>query len=362
MPQEFRAQPNAPIVRDTGGYASPSFAGYLNQFDLVEANRLIGRWPNVDVGPLQWITLGSGIELSDEGELTATGLGGDVVGTAPSVAGNLASYADATGLLIQDSGVLSSWFDQSVAQAASPQFNALAVGGASGGAKVTIAGGSLATSQAAASISSVATGRLVSGGGAGSVAAYHGWFDSQVMELSAGSTANFVSGVTVAARSYTGTNGEGLGFWTRSTERCHVNGAGTFTFAVGITTPAASINGFALTVTGAPTLDDWFDQSVKSGSSPTFNGLTLTALSVNGFAVTVTGAPTLDDWFDQSVKTTAGPTFDNLTVTNGINCDTLDATSDIDAPAYFVGGNAGVDFSGAITNLTIEKGIVTAAS
>lgn len=41
---------------------------------------------------------------------------------------------------------------------------------------------------------------------------------------------------------------------------------------------------------------------------------------------------------------------------------TTDAGTSLEADAYTVGGVAGVDFSGAITNLTVVKGIVTAAS
>lgn len=57
-----------------------------------------------------------------------------------------------------------------------------------------------------------------------------------------------------------------------------------------------------LTLSGNPTLADWFDQSVKTAASPAFAGLT-----VNSFAFTVGGAPTLNDWFDQNVKTTGTP-------------------------------------------------------
>jgi hypothetical protein len=39
-----------------------------------------------------------------------------------------------------------------------------------------------------------------------------------------------------------------------------------------------------------------------------------------------------------------------------------DLGSSCEADAYTVGGIAGVDFSGAVTNLTVVKGIVTAAS
>ena len=41
---------------------------------------------------------------------------------------------------------------------------------------------------------------------------------------------------------------------------------------------------------------------------------------------------------------------------------TADLGTTCEADAYTVGGAAGVDFSGAITNLTTVKGIVTAAS
>ena len=41
---------------------------------------------------------------------------------------------------------------------------------------------------------------------------------------------------------------------------------------------------------------------------------------------------------------------------------TLDAGTSCEADAYTVGGSAGCDFNGAVTNLTVVKGIVTAAS
>jgi hypothetical protein len=144
-----------------------------------------------------------------------------------------------------------------------------------------------------------------------------------------------------------------------------------------------------ITLNGNPTLNDWFDQSVKQAASPTFAGLTLTgwteraipfigasgvlsyaanlyfsadgmlradglvaqsnALSlflkstgdgylqvqlgsnltvnrilslVTGDAtriITLSGNPTLNDWFDQSVKQAATPTFAGLTLSVGSN-------------------------------------------
>ena len=45
-----------------------------------------------------------------------------------------------------------------------------------------------------------------------------------------------------------------------------------------------------------------------------------------------------------------------------INGGSADLGTSCEADAYTVGGTAGIDFSGAITNLTVVKGIVTAAS
>lgn len=79
----------------------------------------------------------------------------------------------------------------------------------------------------------------------------------------------------------------------------------------------------AITLSGDPTLADWFNQSVKSTASPTFNVLTLTSLlttnlTVSAHVVTVTGATTLDDWFNQSVKTSASPAFTGLSVNSHV--------------------------------------------
>lgn len=104
-----------------------------------------------------------------------------------------------------------------------------------------------------------------------------------------------------------------------------------------------------ITLSGNPTLDDWFDQSVKVAASPTFAGVTLgntglhlldtddshdliiapgsdlgadrTLTLITGDAdrtITLTGNPTLNDWFDQSVKIAASPTFATLTLTAGL--------------------------------------------
>lgn len=77
-------------------------------------------------------------------------------------------------------------------------------------------------------------------------------------------------------------------------------------------------------------------------------------LSVNSHTVTVNGAVTLNDWFDQAVKTTSTVTFDAVTA------------SGVDATAYSVGGTPGdsgdhmlaLDGGGAI-RLKVVNGVVT---
>jgi hypothetical protein len=113
-----------------------------------------------------------------------------------------------------------------------------------------------------------------------------------------------------------------------------------------------------MTLSGNPTLSDWFDQSVKAASSPVFAAvktaagglqtldtnashyLKLTAGSdltadrtytiVTGDSdrtVTLSGNPTLADWFDQAVKTASSPTFSGVTVTTlTVGAVTLNST------------------------------------
>lgn len=107
-----------------------------------------------------------------------------------------------------------------------------------------------------------------------------------------------------------------------------------------------------ITLSGNPTLADWFDQAVKEASSPTFADLVVTSITIpntglhildtnathdliiapgsnltadrtltvtTGDAdrtVTLSGNPTLSDWFDQSVKIAASPTFTALRLSN----------------------------------------------
>jgi len=109
-----------------------------------------------------------------------------------------------------------------------------------------------------------------------------------------------------------------------------------------------------ITLSGNPTLADWFDQAVKAASSPTFANVTIAAATGITFAntglhvldsnashdliikpgsnltadktltittgnadrtITLSGNPTLSDWFDQAVKAASSPTFAALTLT-----------------------------------------------
>lgn len=66
----------------------------------------------------------------------------------------------------------------------------------------------------------------------------------------------------------------------------------------------------------------WDDTNTRLGigdATPSYtldvNGtIACTALRVNGNAFTVSGAPTLNDWFDQSVKQAASPAFAGVTI------------------------------------------------
>lgn len=96
-----------------------------------------------------------------------------------------------------------------------------------------------------------------------------------------------------------------------------------------------------ITLTGNPTLADWFDQEIKTTSTPTFGFIKLkdntgagsfanwlyfsSVLTANrnfgiitgdsNRIITLSGNPTLADWFDQAVKQASSPTFAGLTLT-----------------------------------------------
>lgn len=139
-----------------------------------------------------------------------------------------------------------------------------------------------------------------------------------------------------------------------------------------------------ITLSGNPTLDDWFDQSIKVAASPTFAGITVSAhdglrITENGGgfdfiiefisnltvdrtirfntgdadrSITLSGNPTLDNWFDQSVKVAASPTFADVFVpdggTFGIAGNEL-LIFNAAGTAVFSGCNVGISPGGSIT-------------
>lgn len=78
--------------------------------------------------------------------------------------------------------------------------------------------------------------------------------------------------------------------------------------------------------------------------------------------ITLTGSPTLADWFDQGVKTTSGPTFANLVTTAGIACgggqigfpSTQNPSADANTLDDYEEGTytPGLSFGGGTTGLT----------
>jgi len=67
---------------------------------------------------------------------------------------------------------------------------------------------------------------------------------------------------------------------------------------------------------------------------------------------------TVKNVLEHTYSTGATEFSGKLTVSSG----GADITGTLDATAYEVGGVAGVDFSGSVTNITVIKGLVTAAS
>lgn len=102
-----------------------------------------------------------------------------------------------------------------------------------------------------------------------------------------------------------------------------------------------------ITLSGDPTLANWFDQSVKTDADPKFHTVGVDTVDHNYHLIlacgnnysedrqlTITtgdthrtltftggGNPTIGDWFDQAVKSSSYPTFANLNVTGNIYVD-----------------------------------------
>lgn len=87
-----------------------------------------------------------------------------------------------------------------------------------------------------------------------------------------------------------------------------------------------------ITLSGSPTLGDWFDQSVKAAATPSFAGLTLTAFSgvLKATAGTVAGGAAASDIGLGSVENTALSTWPgtvNVTTLGTIGTGTWNATA-----------------------------------
>jgi len=138
-----------------------------------------------------------------------------------------------------------------------------------------------------------------------------------------------------------------------------------------------------ITLQGNPTLNNWFDQSVKIAASPTFAGVTLgnTGLHIldtdsshdliikpgsdltadktltittgdSDRTITLSGNPTLSDWFDQAVKVASTPKFAaNLhrqTIPSGTTITVPDDYEFIVGNGYNIEGVLDIQGSGAL--------------
>lgn len=123
------------------------------------------------------------------------------------------------------------------------------IGTSSPASRLNVVGGSLATTGGGAMIAGdIATGRLLSGGG-NTIQAVHTYFDSQAYEISAGSSNGYVTGIGIAARSYTGTGADAITLWTRSAERMRIDSSGNVGIGTTSTTYKLEVNGSFAAVT-----------------------------------------------------------------------------------------------------------------
>lgn len=83
---------------------------------------------------------------------------------------------------------------------------------------------------------------------------------------------------------------------------------------------SGSVTDVTLINTGLNIEDTGADHTLRIRPNEDYTANRVLNLTINDADRTLTlqGNPTLDDWFDQEVKTTSGPTFDSLDVTNNI--------------------------------------------
>jgi hypothetical protein len=337
MPETFSPSPLAsPLTKDPSWVA---WSGWFTQFDQLNPGVLLGRASDLPIGPPQWITLGMGLALTGT-ELTSTGLGGDVVGPASSTDQALAVWDGTTGALLEDSAILMGASpllytgltfvadtQQGLVRAYGPTFPVagLADRMAFGGYGDVVLYNSIGSASGASGVTSLR-------GGGYDTAATQATVDKDGFHVTA---ALFVTGKTVTVSGNTT-----LDNWFDQS----VKTGASPTFA------NATINGTLFT--------NFFDQAVKTTSSPTFNVATVTGLSVNGFTVTVSGAPTLNNWFDQSVKVAASPQFAGLRSTAKVRADTGFNFNGTDGDT-FTGLSVALNGGGTNLSFNIKGGIIT---
>lgn len=92
--------------------------------------------------------------------------------------------------------------------------------------RLNVVGGSLASTGDGLSIAgNLINGRLFSAASGGNVESLHTYFDGKAVEISAGSSSTYISGIGIASRSYTGTAPDAVTLYTRGVERFRVNGS-----------------------------------------------------------------------------------------------------------------------------------------
>ena len=235
---------------------------------------------------------------------TAIGAGtgaGSVTSVAQSFTGGLISVA---GSPVTTSGTL-----------------ALTVAGTSGGIPYFSSATEWATSAA------LAANALVIGGGAGTAPATTTTGTGVVTALgvNVGSAGAFVTfnGALGTPSSGTVTNLTG-------TASININGtvgattpaAGTFTTLTGTSGSITGLTGLAIRSTGAA-----FDLTLASSEVLTAGRTFSFNVGDAARTLTLSGNPTLGDWFDQAVKTTSSPTVAALTVTGQITSSQADGTA-----------------------------------
>ena len=108
-----------------------------------------------------------------------------------------------------------------------------------------------------------------------------------------------------------------------------------------------------VTLSGNPTLADWFDQSVKQAASPTFASLTLTGdLAVNGGDITGTSALTVTPLAGQNLNVNLSTTGDFAVNTSQLYVDT--STGNVGIGTTSPEGLLHLQASGTANRLIIE--------